>query len=121
MITKETLDGTLPIANIMAEKNELLRNYNPARVDDSDEIAPVQYTPKQMEMNVKVKRQEQHNQKLQSGKRLELETFQHEKTDDNNSCTNDPTWEAEAILKKTVVDLKELKVFGLKVGGRKQN
>ena len=64
VITKETLDDTLAIANTMADRDELLRYYTPARVDDSGEIALVQYTPKQMEMNVNVKRREQHNQML---------------------------------------------------------
>ena len=64
VITKETLDDTLAIANSLADRDELLRYYTPARVDDSGEIAPMQYTPKQMEMNVNVKRREQHNQML---------------------------------------------------------
>ena len=120
LITTDTFDDTLAIANTMTDSDESLRYYTPARVDDSGEIAPVQYTPKQREMNVKVERREQHNQMLHSGKRVELEKFQYEKTDDHDSCTNDPTWQAEAVSKKTVVDLKkELKVHGLKVGGRK--
>ena len=120
VIPKATLDDTHAIANTMLNGEQLLRYYTPARVDESGEIEPVKYTPKPREMDVKVKRREQHNHTLESGERVELEKFYDDKTDENNSCTEPPSWEPAEVSEKLKEDLKdELRLHELKVGGKK--